>query len=443
MTTLTADKLEQLRNHFNKAPYPNIPLETVPTDKKYLYIHNLITAFYRRDQIVVDPKQMIILDAGCGTGYKSLALAIANPGAKIIGIDISEDSVEMAKQRMAYHNVENCEFYAIPLERLNDLDMQFDYINCDDVLYLVPDPVLALQAMKSVLKPKGIIRANYHSKHGRGPYTIAQDFFRTLGCMQGTPDDAEISLVRQTMNALKPHVTLGGTWTEKFNTHDESVLANHLLQNDKTWTIQQFFDAMRASDVEFFSMVDWWTWNLTDLFDVDNLPLEVVMQLSDLSIEAQLAVHESIHVVHRLLDIWCGHAQELIERPAVEDWTEAMWFASRVHFHPLLLSDEFKSDLRECAGTAQMLNITKHLGTTTIEPQNLFIDSLMAGCLLPLLDEGRQFSELLHRWMHLRPINPISMEPTKPEDAFEPLSQILTKLESIGYVMLELVETEG
>jgi ubiquinone/menaquinone biosynthesis C-methylase UbiE len=437
MTTLTADKLEQLRKHFNKAPYPNIPLDAIPEDRGHLYLHSLATAFYRRDQIVVDPSQMVILDAGCGTGYKSFELAIANPGAKIVGIDISEDSVEMAKQRMAYHKVENCEFYAIPLERLSELNMQFDYINCDDVLYLVPDPVLALQAMKSVLKPKGIIRVNYHSTHGRGPYIIAQDFFRTLGCMQGPPDDAEISLVRQTMKAMKPYTTLRGTWSDRCEVHDESVLANHLLQNDKTWTVHQFFNAMRSADIEFFSMVDWWTWNLTDLFDVDNLPLEVVMQLSDLSIEAQLAVHESVHVVHRLLDIWCGHAQEVVERSAIEDWTEAMWFKSRVHFHPLLLSDEFKANLCDCAGTSQMLNITKYLKTTTIEPQNIFIDSLMAGCLLLLLEGGKQFSELLHRWMHLRPINPVSMDPIKPEDVFEPLSQILGQLESIGYILIE------
>jgi len=85
-----------------------------------------------------------------------LVLAEANPGAKIIGIDLSEKSIKLAQQRVQYHGVENVEFHSILLEDLPKLGMEFDYINCDDVLYLLPDTVAGLQAMRSVLKPDGI-----------------------------------------------------------------------------------------------------------------------------------------------------------------------------------------------------------------------------------------------------------------------------------------------
>ncbi|MEB3293288.1 MAG: methyltransferase domain-containing protein, partial [Synechococcales bacterium] len=160
---LSEADLEKLRQHFNQAPYPRIPLETVPTEPYILYLHNLTTAYYRCHQKVVTPQGKVILDAGCGTGYKSLALAKSNPGAKIIGVDLSEDSVELAKQRLAFHKVENVEFYAIALEELPTLGMTFDYINCDEVLYLIPDPIAGLNALRSVLKPEGILRANFHS----------------------------------------------------------------------------------------------------------------------------------------------------------------------------------------------------------------------------------------------------------------------------------------
>ncbi|MBE9031454.1 methyltransferase domain-containing protein [filamentous cyanobacterium LEGE 11480] len=438
MANLTVDTLEQLRQHFNKAPYPNVPLELYPDKPNSLYIHNLTTAYYRRNQRVISPVGRVILDAGCGTGFKSLELAIANPGAKIVGIDISEDSVVMARQRLAYHKIDNVEFHAIPVEQLAQLDMQFDYINCDDVLYLVPDPIKALQNMRSVLKPEGIIRANFHSETGRRLHRVSQEFFRMLGCMQGPPEASEIELVRQVMGNLIDGVTLLQTWNKEYFSRDELVLANHLLQNDKSWSIHQFFAALKSADLEFVNMVDWWSWNLADLFNnVEELPLEVVMRLAELSIEDQLALYESMNVLHRLLDVWSGHPGQSNVYTPIEDWSDTDWYGATVHFHPQLLSAQFKQDFLACVSNSTMFNTEGYLRTTTAFPTSIFIDSVMTGCLLPLLDGARSFQDLLNRRMHLQPINPVTMEPVTPELAFLPLKQILTQLENMGYVMLE------
>jgi ubiquinone/menaquinone biosynthesis C-methylase UbiE len=438
MTSLTVDKLEQLRQHFNKAPYLNYPIEECPKTPDQLYVYDIATAFYRRDRRVIQPEGRVILDAGCGTGYKSLALALANPGAKIIGVDLSEDSVEMSKQRLRYHKIDRVEFHAMPLERIGELGMMFDYINCDEVLYLVPDSIAALKAMKSVLKPDGIIRVNYHSEYGRRLYRSSQEFFRTLGCMQGPPDESEIALVRQTMHALKQNVTIkGALWNQQHLESNESILANFLLQNDKTWSIKQFFSGMRDADLSFFDMVQWWEWDLMNLFDVDELPFEAVIQLSELSQEEQLALNESINWNRRLLDLWCGHPRPVGEILPIEDWSESDWLSATVHFHPQLRNESFKADLCDCAATGKMLDVSGHMRTTTMDPEVTSIDSLTSGCLLPLLDGGRRFQDLLNRWLHLRPINPITMEPAIPQEAFEPLHQLLMHLERVGYLMLE------
>jgi methylase of polypeptide subunit release factors len=104
--------LEKIRQQFDSSPYPRIPLEKSPKDNAYqLYIHNLVTAFYRRDHQVIDTTDRLILDAGCGSGYKSLILAEANPNARIIGVDISSESVKLAEQRLKYHGFDNAEFH--------------------------------------------------------------------------------------------------------------------------------------------------------------------------------------------------------------------------------------------------------------------------------------------------------------------------------------------
>ncbi|MFN9816529.1 MAG: class I SAM-dependent methyltransferase, partial [Pseudanabaena sp.] len=157
MTDVQSDLLDKIRQQFDSSPYPRIPLEKSPKDNPNdLYIHNLVTSFYLRNQRVIDTKDKVILDAGCGSGWKSLVLAEANPRAKLVGIDISAESVDLAKERLKYHGFGDAEFFVTSIEDLPSLGYQFDYINCDELLYLFPEPANALASLKSVLKPDGI-----------------------------------------------------------------------------------------------------------------------------------------------------------------------------------------------------------------------------------------------------------------------------------------------
>jgi 2-polyprenyl-3-methyl-5-hydroxy-6-metoxy-1,4-benzoquinol methylase len=248
---------EKIRQQFNTGPFPRIAIETSPKNiANSLYVHNLATPYYLRNQKVVDTKGKVILDAGCGTGYKSLVLAEANPGAKIVGVDISDKSVELAKQRLQYHGFDNAEFYAVSIEDLPQLGLSFDYINCDEVLYLLPNPILGLQAMQAVLQPEGIIRANLHSSYGRANIYRAQKIFKLMGLMDNNPGELEIGIVREILVALKEQVQIKArTWMPAMETDDEKILANYLLQGDKGSTVPEMFSALKAANLEFISMV--------------------------------------------------------------------------------------------------------------------------------------------------------------------------------------------
>jgi ubiquinone/menaquinone biosynthesis C-methylase UbiE len=189
MENQNAESLEKIRQQFETGPYPRVPLEKSCKDNyNRLFFQNYLTPFYLRNQKVIDTKGKIILDAGCGAGYKALALAEANPGAKIVCIDISEQSLKIAEERLKFHGFsDNIEFHVLSIEDLPSLGMQFDYINCDDVLYLLPEPAIGLRAMKSVLKPEGIIRANLHNSLNRVYYYRAQEMFKMMGLMDENP----------------------------------------------------------------------------------------------------------------------------------------------------------------------------------------------------------------------------------------------------------------
>jgi len=151
--------IQRIREQFDFAPYPKIPVEQRPNRNK-LFRYNMLNGFYLRDQQVVSSQGKSILDVGCGSGFTTLTLALANPGAKIVGIDISETSIELAKSRLLYHGFSEVEFYVLPVEELGTLHCQFDYINCDETLYLLSDPVAGLRAMASVLTS----RAGHHPR---------------------------------------------------------------------------------------------------------------------------------------------------------------------------------------------------------------------------------------------------------------------------------------
>jgi 2-polyprenyl-3-methyl-5-hydroxy-6-metoxy-1,4-benzoquinol methylase len=436
-TTFNAATLEEMRQHFDEAPYPRTPLERFPDDPDRLYVNNLVTANYRRNQKVCNSAGKMILDSGCGTGYKSMELSIANPGATVVGIDLSEASVKLARERVKFHALDNIEFHALPIEDLPNLGLKFDYINTDEVLYLVPDPVAALKAMKSVVNPGGILRVNFHSALQRSNYLRAQKIFKSLGLMAGAPQEAEIALVRQTMNCLKEGVLLKSTtWQPIFDTDDESVLANHLLKGDKGWTLPEFFKALQAADLEFISMVNWQQWDLVELFsDLDELPIDLAMSLSEKSPEEQLHLFELLHPVHRLLDLWCGLPAENTSITPIENWTADDWRQAKVHLHPQLMTSAFKQDLIACVSELRTFDLCRHLKVQ--DRGTLSIDSLVGSCLLPLVSVPQPMTTLVQRWQKLMPLHPVTLEPVEEATTFELVKQMLLPLEEFGYILLE------
>ncbi|HAX74261.1 MAG TPA: SAM-dependent methyltransferase [Cyanobacteria bacterium UBA11372] len=433
------DNREKVRQQFETGPYPRVPLQDSPTkDANWLYLHNMINPYYIRDKKVIETEGKLILDAGCGSGYKALALAAANPGAKIVGIDFSEESVELAKKRLEYHGIENAEFYALTLEDLPSLGMKFDYINNDEVLYLLNDPVAGLQAMKAVLKPNGIIRSNLHSAQQRRPIFSAQKVFKMMGLMDGNPSNQEIEIIKEIMPALKDNILLKAqTWRpEEAPNQEEWYLANYLLINDKGYTIPEMFAALRAADLEFINMVMFNQWDLMELFkEPDNLPVFLGMSLPSLSQEERLHLFELLQPIYRLLDFWCGHPDSIKPTVPVADWTEADWQSVRVHLHPQLRTPQIEKDLIDCITNHKAFEISRYIPLTATSP--IWLDSSRVACLLPLWQGSQPFQTLVERLLKVRPLNPVTLEPISQQAAFEEVKQLLTSLEVFLYVLLE------
>jgi SAM-dependent methyltransferase len=433
---------EKIRQQFDYGPYPRIPLDQSPKqDYDDLYVHNLVTAYYLRHRRVIDTKGKLILDAGCGSGYNALMLAEANPGAKIIGIDLSEQSINLARQRLAHHGFEDAEFYQLKLEDVADLGLAFDYINCDEVLYILPDPAAGLKAMKSVLKPDGLIRTNLHNAYQRVPYYRAQELFQLMGLMDSNPEEFEEEVVVETMRALKDVVRLKiESWPTQLRENQsvdhlkETLAMNFLFIGDTGYRIPDLFNLLEQADLEFLSMVNWRHWDLTTLFeDPDHLPLFWTLGLSGADTQDKLRIFELLHPVHRLMDFWCSHPGEA--GLPVDEWDDADWRTATVHLHPQLKTDVAKAKLIDCIRAAQAFDIGQFIALPRLAP--VLLEASVAACLLPLWDEPQPIQALAERYLKLRPVNFATLEPITAEQAFEAVRDLLNRLDAFLYVLIE------
>jgi ubiquinone/menaquinone biosynthesis C-methylase UbiE len=441
----TPEMLDLIRQQFDFEPYPNNPIDFLPeNDLNFLFLHNFATPHYLQKQQVINSAELTILDAGCGSGAKSLGLAIANPGAKIVGVDLSERSVDLARKRLLYHNFTNTEFHAIALEDLPSLGLQFDYINCDEVLYLLPSTTAGLAAMKAVLKPHGFIRGNLHSRYQRRHYYLAQELFQRIGLMEGNPEAMEIDLVTSTWNALKEGVILKQfVWPKPPQAEEltTTVLMNFLLRGDRGFTIPDLFELLAQNDLEFVSMVNWRQWEILDLFkDGDDLPAFWAMSLPEASVEERLALYELLNPRHRLLDFWCGHRMSAAPMLCPSDWSADLWQTATVQLHPLLkASTQFEQRLKQSIQQVTAFPISQLMNITLRDGSTYSIDSAFtSSVLLPLLDGKKSVPELVDRFHQIHPIDPITLQPMPPDICFSKVTQFLSQLETFLYVMLEV-----
>ena len=99
-----------------------------------------------------------VLDVATGTGQPALTIAkIVGQNGKVIGVDLSPEMIEVAKEEAAYQGLtDTAIFQVVKDENLSMFsDNTFDSVVCRNGLMFMPDPAKALKAFLRVLKPGG------------------------------------------------------------------------------------------------------------------------------------------------------------------------------------------------------------------------------------------------------------------------------------------------
>ena len=96
-----------------------------------------------------------VVDVGCGGGI--LTEGLAKAGADALGIDLSEDLIDIAD----LHGLESgvtAHYQKISAEQLAaEQAASFDHVTCMEMLEHVPDPASIIQACATLVKPGGMV----------------------------------------------------------------------------------------------------------------------------------------------------------------------------------------------------------------------------------------------------------------------------------------------
>jgi ubiquinone/menaquinone biosynthesis C-methylase UbiE len=95
-----------------------------------------------------------ILEVGCSTGYITRHVA-QKFDCEIVGVDISEILIELAREESERLNLANASFERASAESLPFVDSSFDIVYGEAITALVSDPVMVLKEYRRVLKKGG------------------------------------------------------------------------------------------------------------------------------------------------------------------------------------------------------------------------------------------------------------------------------------------------
>jgi 2-polyprenyl-6-hydroxyphenyl methylase/3-demethylubiquinone-9 3-methyltransferase len=113
-------------------------------------INPLRTGFIQQRITCPNPK---ILDVGCGGGILSVSLTRA--GAQVTGLDLSESSIQIAKQYAQEEGLKIDYRYATVQEVVENESGTFDVVTCMEMLEHVAEPHKIVAACARALKPGG------------------------------------------------------------------------------------------------------------------------------------------------------------------------------------------------------------------------------------------------------------------------------------------------
>jgi len=173
---------------YEKYPYPT----PATGDSLIRDLTNVIEVLFPKQ----DFENWQILDAGCGSGHRLLALAKNYPKAKFTGIDLSASSLSVASQIARKNGIMNVTF-----EQANLLDLhlsnEYRLIVSTGVVHHLHDPQLGLKNIYNYLSADGLLYTWFYHSFGEFHRLLDRELARLLWGTEQSDFQEGISILEE------------------------------------------------------------------------------------------------------------------------------------------------------------------------------------------------------------------------------------------------------
>jgi SAM-dependent methyltransferase len=179
-----------------------------------------------------------VIDVGCGTGQLACLLALKD--RRVLGVDYSQHSLDLArtlKERLALKNVD--------FRRVNILDWDlppnsFDYVFCNGVLHHTSDPYGGFQNLVAITKPGGLLVVGLYNRYGRLMLLLRR---RVVSLMSRFDPKAKDRAIRKQLVELEDDEEKRRTWFADQYEHP----------HESTHTLGEVLGWFRANGMDYVS----------------------------------------------------------------------------------------------------------------------------------------------------------------------------------------------
>lgn len=194
------------------------------------------------------PVGLDILVAGCGAN-QAASLAFTNPSAKVVGIDVSQPSLDHQQYLKDKHGLNNLELHLLPVEEVSALGLDFDLVVCIGVLHHLADPAKGMQALAGCLRRDGVASVMLYAQYGRIGVDLLASVFYDLGLDQ---DDSSLQVVKETIPLLPADHPV---WSYLKNSPDlnadTSTVDTFLHGRQRCYTVTECVDLVTSAGLVF------------------------------------------------------------------------------------------------------------------------------------------------------------------------------------------------
>ncbi|MBD2089639.1 class I SAM-dependent methyltransferase [Microcoleus sp. FACHB-1515] len=268
---------------YDTYPFPPEPLLDEPPPG-YNWRWNWLAAHSFCTGRKPDRSNIRILDAGCGTGVGTEYLVHLNPQADITAIDLSSGALAVAQERCQRSGANRVKFHHLSLYDADQLEGEFDLINCVGVLHHLPDPIRGIQSLAKKLAPGGLMHIFVYGELGRHEIKLMQQAIALLqGDQRGDYKDG-VQVGRQIFASLPEKNRLVQREQERWsieNQRDECFADMYVHPQEIDYNIDTLFELIDASSLEFVGFSNPRVWDLNRLLGKAPDLIDRVQNLSD------------------------------------------------------------------------------------------------------------------------------------------------------------------